>query len=163
MRCLIAYAGRSGSTKKAARMLAAYFKDVDVKDLNLVSPDPGRYEVVIVGSCIRMGKIEQAARAYLMKNERALGERKLGLFICNGLLGEVPDIIERNFPKALLDECVCVDSFGGEVDFERLGFFERKIAGAALKRYGGAGNAMQPCILTDRIKVFAEKIIRACS
>ena len=158
MRYLIAYAGRSGTTEKVARLLGEHFTDVDIKDLTRDYPNPAKYDTIIVGSSIRRGKIENAVRKFLIKHENVLSEKRLGLFICNDFLDQVPTILEKNFPAQLLEECVCVDSFGGEVDSEKLGFFERMIANVALKKLKEQESIMLPCLLTDRIDIFADKV-----
>lgn len=158
MRILIAYAGRTGTTEKAARMLAAYFEDADLRDLRRDHPIPSKYDAVVVGSCVRSGKIEPAVRKFLIRHERELDEKKVGIFICNAFLDQVPSIIEKNFPELLVEQCVSVDSFGGEVDYSKLGFFEKLEANMSLKRLKEQGSVVLPCLLTDRIKVFADKI-----
>ncbi|MDE5566638.1 MAG: hypothetical protein K2I77_06595, partial [Anaeroplasmataceae bacterium] len=57
---LILYFGHTGTTKKAADLLAKHFNDVEVlegaKQLKL---DYNKYEQVIVGSNIRAGKLNK--------------------------------------------------------------------------------------------------------
>ena len=161
MRYLIAYAGRSGTTQKAAHLLGEYFEDVDIKDLTRDYPNPSKYDAVIVGSSIRRGRIENAARKFLIKHENVLSDKKLGLYICNVFLDQVPVIFEKNFPKQLLAECVCVDSFGGEVNYENLGLFERMAADFFLKNLKEQESVVLPCLMTDRIRIFSENMKNA--
>ena len=73
---------------------------------------------------------------------------------------ESASILRNNFPKAFLEECVAVESFGGEIHMEELGFSDRmKLARQMKRRRRIAGDSsLIPCLLTDTIQDFAAQM-----
>ena len=65
MKTLIAYASKTGTAEKCARMLAERLPDATLCDLCKEKPDPGAYDQVIVGGGVRMGALHVDARQYL--------------------------------------------------------------------------------------------------
>ena len=62
LKVLIAYASKTGSAEKAAKLLGEHFADVTLRDLTVGSPNPKDYDAVIVGGSIRMGTLHKDAR-----------------------------------------------------------------------------------------------------
>ena len=161
MRVLIVYAGRTGTCEKAARLLReAFGSGASLRDLRTEKAFPERYDAVVAGSAVRSGQIEPAVRSWLMKNEKALREKKCGIFICNAFMEESASILRNNFPKAFLEECVAVESFGGEIHMEKLGFSDRmKLMSQMKRRRRIAGDSsLIPCLLPDTIRDFAAQM-----
>ena len=158
MRILIAYAGKTGTTEKAARLLGEKLADVTLRDLTVGSPNPKDYDAVIVGGSIRVGTLHKAARKWLIDNWDVLKTKKFGCFICNGFVDQAQQMIQQNFSQELLDMAVCVDSFGGEMNVDRLKGIDRFVVKLVLNSMKGRGRQdFVPCILTDRIQIFANK------
>ena len=157
MRVLIAYAGRTGTTGKAARLLADCFGEASLRNLLETDATPERYDAVVIGSCVRDGKIEPAVRKWLIRNEKTLSGMRKGVFLCNAFMNESQTVIRENFPEEFIEDCVVIDSFGGEVDFSKLRFSEKMALRKQLKHHPEMEN-MVPCLLTDTIAAFAEKI-----
>ena len=158
MKVLIAYAGKTGTTERAAKLLGKRFSNVTLRDLTVGSPNPDDYDAVIVGSSIRMGTLHKDARRWLEDNWDVLKTKKFGCFICNGFIDQAPQLIEQNFSEELLNLAVCVDSFGGELNLKRLkgmDYIMAKVVLNSMKSHGGL--EFIPCILTDRIRIFADK------
>ena len=68
MRVLIAYSSKHGTTAKCARILAEKLgsAEVDIKDINCESVDsPDNYDVVVLGSSVRMGTISKNIKKYI--------------------------------------------------------------------------------------------------
>lgn len=55
MKVLIAYAGKTGTTQRAVKLLSEQFSNVVLRDLTVGRPNPEDYDAVIVGGSIRMG------------------------------------------------------------------------------------------------------------
>ena len=163
MKVLIAYAGKTGTTEKAAKMLAKHFGNAELADLRTSSPDPRKYDVVIVGSAIRIGMVMKCVRRWLTDNWDVLRDKKKALFICNAFLEQAPRILRDNYSLTLRNSSIIVDSFGGEMDIKKLHGGEKFFVKMILNRMqaGRAGKEFVPVILTDRIKVFADTVKEA--
>lgn len=155
MKVLIAYAGKTGTTERAAKLLGRRFENVTLRDLTVGSPNPDDYDAVIVGGSIRMGMLHKNARRWLEDNWDVLKTKKFGCFICHGFLEQAPQLIEQNFSEEMLEIAVCVDSFGGELDEKKLRGADRIITKMVMKTMKGREDFV-PCLRTDRIEVFAD-------
>ena len=160
MKVLIAYAGKTGTTERAAKLLGKRFSNVTLRDLTVGSPNPDDYDAVIVGSSIRMGTLHKDARRWLEDNWDVLKTKKFGCFICNGFVDQVPQLIQQNFSQELLDIAVCVDSFGGELNEKKLRGMDRIITKMVVKSNRFGTDTFVTCIRTDRIEVFADAFLK---
>lgn len=160
MKLLIAYASKTGTTGRAAKLLGERFSNVTLRDLTVGSPNPDDYDAVIVGGSIRMGMLHKDARRWLENNWDVLKTKKFGCFICHGFLEQAPQLIEQNFTEEMLEAAVCVDSFGGELDEKKLRGIDRIITRIIMRSTKGREEFV-PCIRTDRIEVFADTFKKA--
>lgn len=158
MRTLIAYASKTGTTAKAAHLLGEKMQDVTLRDLTSGSPNPDDYDRVIMGSSIRMGLLHKAARKWLTDNWNVVKQKQYAFFICNGFIDQAPQIIQSNFSEEALQGAVCVDSFGGEMDYKKLKGMDRFVTKMVMNDRKGKGQDFLPCILTDRIQIFADTL-----
>ncbi|MGI6019860.1 MAG: flavodoxin domain-containing protein [Lachnospiraceae bacterium] len=157
-RVLILFSTRTGTTEKAAMLLAQYFKDADVRNIKNGRVTPERYDIVIVGSYVRNGMVDPDVRSWLIKNEKALYRKSLSFFFCNAFIERAPSIMTENFPEAFIEECVCIDSFGGEINTGKLNFLEKLQLNSVMRKRKGRSRQMIPCLMTDRIEVFANTV-----
>lgn len=158
MKILIAYASKTGTAEKAAKLLGEHFADVTLRDLTVGSPNPKDYDAIIVGGSIRMGTLHKDARRWILENWNVLKTKKFGCFICNGFIDQAPQLIEQNFSDELMNLAVCVDSFGGELNVKKLKGMDRIMAKMVLKQINSNDSIeFLPCILTDHIQSFADK------
>ncbi len=161
MHVLIAYAGRMGTTAKAARLLADHFDEgATLRNLHdRIRADAQRYEAIVIGSAVYRGKIDQDVRKWLIQNEKALQGKKKGIFLCNAFVEETPEIIAANFPPALLDDCEVVMSFGGEIPKSGLTASDRSWIERRLKKRSKTSREdYMPCLQVDAIAAFAAQI-----
>lgn len=136
MNVLVAFGTKYGSTAKVADAVASELiargASVEVVDLRERIPtDLDRYDLVIVGSPVFIGKWTKPAQEFLRKNADALAKKKVALFACcSDILFE--DKVEAARKMYLEDvagsnglEPVAMGLFGGEVDFAKYGMFTR--------------------------------------
>lgn len=131
MKTLITYSSRYGTSEKVARLLADRLPgDVHVQDV-VERPDVDWAVVdhVIVGSSIRMGKIQDEMTAWLHINESELLKRPLGLYLCAGTptAAERKRELEAAYRDALRAHAYFVEVVGSGYDFERMGFLDKAI------------------------------------
>lgn len=156
MDTLIVYESKHGCTEKCANVLKGKLDGrVDVINLkNTPKIDFSKYEKVIIGGSIYIGKTQKEVLKFSSENLEDLKEKEIGLFIC-GMQSE--EILEKelneNFPKELLEIAKAKEYFGGEFIFDKLGFMEKEIVKRVAKVNSDKSN-----ILKENIAKFAEKM-----
>ncbi|MEG0829224.1 MAG: flavodoxin domain-containing protein [Anaerovoracaceae bacterium] len=116
MNVLIAYASKTGTTEKCAKILKALVDDATLCNLAKEKPALNEYNFIIIGGSIRMGKLHKSAKEFITKNKDTLMDKKTAYFICNCFPDNVEDIIQKNIPADLLKKAIVASSFGGEID-----------------------------------------------
>jgi menaquinone-dependent protoporphyrinogen oxidase len=130
MSALIAYITRHGCAGKAAGMLKEHLTgEITIVDLKKEKkPDLSPYDTVIVGGSIHAGRLQKGVMKFLERNREALLEKRLGLYLCCMEEGETAvKQFENVYPEDLRRHAVASGLFGGEFDFEKMNFIERKI------------------------------------
>ena len=133
MRVLVAYASRHGATAEIAEAIGRALRDagleVDVVEASAVD-DVSRYEAVVLGSAVYVGRWLEAARDLVDESGDALAERPVWLF-SSGPIGDPPK------PEA--EQAVQIDDvsertgardhrlFAGKLDRSALGFGESAV------------------------------------
>lgn len=162
MKTLIAYASKTGTAEKCARMLAERVPGATLCDLCKEKPDPGAYDQVIVGGGVRMGALHVDARQYLDGCKSILLQKRLGLFLCAGFVEKADALFENNIDPELRAHAIACDCFGGEIDLGKLRGFEKLITKMALRSSKDAeGRSAMPRLLPERIEAFAAKFAEA--
>ena len=91
MNTLLVYSSKYGCTEKCAKTLSKELKDkVDLINLkNAEDIDVLKYDNVIIGGSIYIGRIQKEVVEFCSKNLGILKEKRIGLFICGMQEGEV--------------------------------------------------------------------------
>ncbi len=158
MKILIAYAGKSGTTEKCAKQLCEKLTNATAVDLNLQTPDIGKFDAVVVGGAIRMGQLHKKAKKFIEQNAAELKTKKTAYFICCGFAENAPEVFKNNFPKELLDSAVDYECFGGEMNVESLHGFDKFVAKMVTKATADKKVA-PPKIYIENIAKLAAKIM----
>lgn len=136
MNTLIVYASKYGCAEKCAMELSKEF-DGNVDIVNLKENqriDLDKFDKVIIGGSVYIGKIQKEVTDFINKNLKELLERKIGLFICGMQEGnELEKEIADNFPADLLNSAKSVRHFGGAFDFKKMNFMEKAIVKKIVK------------------------------
>ena len=129
MKLLIAYASKNGTTKSCVERLAEKLKglDVTVADLNRETPNAADFDILIVGSAVRFGRMLPAARRFFKEQRATLLQKRLGLFLCCGLSHEYEYYEDVLFPRELRDHAFQTLYFGGSLRKEGVPFFDRLV------------------------------------
>jgi menaquinone-dependent protoporphyrinogen oxidase len=155
MEIIIVYAGNTGSTEKVAGMLNQRLKNVRVVNLLHEEPDISEYDVVVIGSNVRFGRLQKKVKNFITKNESVILEKKVAYYICCGFSDKYKEHFENNVPKELLNSAITYDTFGGEMDIEKQKGFDKFIVKMVSKTEAGKKEIK---ILTENIEEFAKKI-----
>jgi len=128
---LVAYATKRGSTREVAeavgRALAEHGFAVETRPAAEV-PDLARYDAVVLGGSLYMGRWHADARRFLKRHRQALSELPVAVFGMGPLTMEDREVkgsrhqLERGLRAAPGLEPVSVAIFGGVVDPEKLRF-----------------------------------------
>ncbi|HHY40812.1 MAG TPA: flavodoxin [Syntrophaceticus sp.] len=160
MNTVIIYASRYGCAKKCAEILARQiYGSVDLVNIQKEGvPELAHYDQVIIGGSIRFGQIRKQIKGFCRENIAELTKKKIGLFICCGLLENARQNIENSFPQQMLDHAAAVECFGGEIDLNKLSFFDRIIANMVMKAVEQKGD--KPTVLVEKIDRFCQEMNR---
>lgn len=120
MKILILYATKTGTVKKCASLLATHFGVdnctlIDIKDERNSLSD---YDALIMGTPVRMGKIDKRLSSFIAKNKETLLNMPLGIFTCNGFLAQAGEAFANNFCEDIIEHAITMDTFGGELSEE---------------------------------------------
>lgn len=158
MKTLILYATRHGSTAEAARRIAAYFPDCDVKDIARDAYDIAVYDRILIGSNIRMGTFDRRVRKLLLRDIAALREKVLGFFVCCCFTENAQTYFQNNVPPQLLETAQATAALGGELDRKTLRGWDKCVANMVLKADHSRG-ILHTFALNDKaIADFAKKM-----
>ncbi|MGD2066169.1 MAG: flavodoxin domain-containing protein [Candidatus Bathyarchaeota archaeon] len=156
-KALIVYGTRYGATEMTANDIADVFRDegLEVKVVNLKDEkvkDINDYDLVLVGSGIKIKKWTKEPEKFLKKFQKELTNKKTALFICCGAkypLDEDADVeteleyartthLEAKAAKYGLSP-IAFGLFGGVYNFNKMGWFFRKTLSAVKPQLEAAG------------------------
>lgn len=160
MNTLIVYASKYGCTEKCAELLSKELIDkVDIINLKKVSDiDISKYEKIIIGGSIYIGKIQKEVTEFCSKNLGNLKEKRIGLFICGMQEGEAINTeFSQNFNPELIKIADAREHFGGEFIFDKMNFIEKIIVKKVSKVTSNKSN-----ILENNIQKFAQVMNTIC-
>ncbi|MBC8387185.1 MAG: flavodoxin [Actinobacteria bacterium] len=157
MNTLITFATRFGCTEKCAKKLEEKLSNdmeiINLKNNTKISLD--KYDTVIIGGSIMMGKINSEVKKFYNNNLAQLLQKKIGLFICGALSEQVDKELRDNFPEELINHAVATGYFGYELNFEKMNFALRVLA----KKMSDTEKSFSK-IIEDNITKFAEVMKR---
>jgi menaquinone-dependent protoporphyrinogen oxidase len=128
MKTLIAYRTKYGTAAACARTLAekiggetALADIADARDVNV-----REYDVVLIGGSIYAGKLQRKVVSFCERNQSALMQRRVGIYLCCLYQGEEALIqLQAAFPDWLLAHAFAKALPGGEIHYDALTFLDR--------------------------------------
>lgn len=155
MKILIIYASKTGTTEKCTNLLKEKLNDVDISNIKSLNADINNYDLIIIGTPIRLGLIDKNIKKFLINNLDVLKSKKTAYFICCGFKENYLKYFEQNFPRELLDNALIYDTFGGELNLEKQKGFDKFIVKMVSKSNSQKGEIK---ILTKNIDNFISKL-----
>jgi len=154
MNTLIVYASKYGTTEKCAKLIKKELNDQvelinlkKLKDVNL-----SKYDKVIIGGSIYIGKIQKEVTEFCSKYLDILKEKRIGLFVCGMQDADVINTeLSQSFPIELLKIAEVKEYLGGEFLIDKMGFMDKMIVKNVSKVTSNKSN-----ILEDKIHKFAQ-------
>jgi menaquinone-dependent protoporphyrinogen oxidase len=156
-KALIAYGTRYDATAMTAKEIANVLRQegLDVKVVNLKDEkvrDMSDYELVVVGSGIKINRWTKEPEKFLKKYQKELAKKKVALFVCCGSAEPIDEkedkaaSIERARKKYLEEKAakynlqpVALGLFGGVYNFNTMGWFFRRSMSAVKPQLEAAG------------------------
>jgi len=146
LKALIAYGTRYGATAGTSEEIAKILREegFDTKIVNLKDEkikDVSEYDLIIVGSGMRMGKWVSEAEDFLKKFQKEFNQKKLALFVSSmktfvereGKTEEGGICSSRKVTEDIVAgyglKPITIGFFGGVINYNKMGFFERKAMG----------------------------------
>ncbi len=172
LKIAIAYASRSGTAAECARLLEKEFKNQEVSLFELGEDKIifEEYDLIVLGTSIRMGKPLPAFRKFLKENYQDLTKCRVGYYICCGFVDCFDEYVEKSIPQELRDRAVAISCFGGLLDTSRVKGIDKLIVKAVRDDIlGGGDNADQrrdmslPTIFEVNIAQFANQVKESLS
>ena len=96
MKTLIIYASKTGTTEKCAKEINRQLKDSKIVNILNQNEDINEYDLIIIGTPIRMGMIDKKIRKFLISNIEKLKSKKVAYFICCGFNENYQKYYEQN-------------------------------------------------------------------
>ncbi|MCI8553714.1 MAG: hypothetical protein HFJ80_02055 [Clostridiales bacterium] len=160
MKSAIVYASQTGTAAKCARELAGRL-EADLLEADGDSPDITRYDAVILGGGIRLGRLNRSLRKWITCHRQELGQKTLGLFLCCCFEDQADAYFRKNFPPPLLERAAPRICFGGELEPATLKGFDRLIVGMAAGTAGPSLCQIHPEAIDRfvddfRVRLYAE-------
>jgi len=146
-KALIVYGTRYGATASTSEEIAEVLRKegFDVRVVNAKEKkvrDISEYELVVVGSGIKMGKWTSEPQKFLKKFQKELAKKKVAIFVSSGAQAIIehegkPEEIGKAWREYLEEKAanyslrpIALGLFGGVWDYNKMGFFFRKAMSA---------------------------------
>ena len=120
MKTIIIYSTKTETTKKCANILAQNLKDAATANINTIqNEDIQKYDLIIIGTPIRIGLIDKKIKNFILKNQKILKTKKTAYYICCAFNENWKQYFEQNIPKEILENAITYNTFGGELNIEK--------------------------------------------
>ena len=135
MKALVCYAGKYATSEKVANELAGLLgEQTMVLPLkNKLDINIDEFDTIIIGGAVYMGKLNPLVNKFCVQNEEVLMTKYIGVFVCGLQEEKFKQIYESSIPQNIRTHVTSIKFVGGEIQFNRLNFFEkwiiRKVAG----------------------------------
>jgi len=157
LKTLIIYATKTGITEECAKTINKKIEDSTLINIQKEKVDIKEYDFIIVGSPIRMGMIDKKIKSFLQKNRQYLKTKKTAYFICCAFPQSFKKYYKENVPQDLLDCAIIYDTFGGQMDKNKVKGLDRLIV-ELVSKYVKESKSVR--VLEENIDQFVEHIKR---
>ena len=169
MKILILYATHTGATERCTKMLAEHLEahhSVIRQNAAEELPSPKDFDVVVIGSPIRVGRMDKRLKRYIKEHVLVLSEKNTAVFFCCGFPKQFEEYTETQLPNAL--NCsLGLHCFGGELKPDKCKGFDKLIVRIVRESIltqdfekPESDKHSLPELLPENIALLAEKILR---
>ena len=132
MKTLILYASKYGYTEKLANVLQRQRLHVDVQHIKSFAKDFSKYDEVIIGTPIYMGKINKHVKKTLDSYKHELSQKELRIFLCGMNNTDEQQVITTNFDRDIINHAK-IKYIGGAYQFQKMNFLYKAIVKSIAK------------------------------
>lgn len=171
-RILVAYASHYGQTQKIATRITADLRQrghevelVDARVARDAIPPPSRYDIVVLGSRVEMGRHASELRAYIRMNRDALRDRPTAFFSVSGAAarpnaGADPDGYLQDMFEEVGWRPTRSVAIGGALPYRKYGWLMRFIMKRIARSAGHTTDTTRNHELTnwDDVRAFVDEI-----
>jgi menaquinone-dependent protoporphyrinogen oxidase len=159
MKTLIIFSSTYGYAKECAEKLKEKLRGEHflVNAMSEVIPPIDQFDNIIVGGSIYMGHIHTNIKTYCNSNVGFLKNKRIGLFLCCGLVEDFEQSMNNAFPEELLKNAVAKECFGGELRMDKMKFVHKIITGIMKKAVAKEGKEL-PKPMPENIVKLADAI-----
>lgn len=131
MKTAIIYSSKNGTTAKVANMIAAQIGAEN--DVSLISlsetpdPDLSSYGKVILGTSVYAGKPRKEMSRFCREYRDVIENKIIGLFVCGMQPEKKEEELKDAYPEYLHNKANAEAFVGGELLFEKMSFFIRRL------------------------------------
>lgn len=174
MKILAVYATKTGTAEECLSLLARHLPSHEMTLCRLkkgtVLPSLDEYDVILVGSPVRMGRIDKRVRRFMNEEGERLKEKRTAYFLCCGLIDCFDEYAEKLIPRELRENAISVSCFGGDMSVDKQKNILDKMIVRSVRSsiLGGGDNGdgrkdiSLPIILDSNISQLAEVIKKNC-
>ena len=154
MKGLIIYASKTKTTEKCSKILS---EELDFKTVNIreKKPDISNYDVIVIGSYIRMGMVDRLIKKFIIDNKEELLKKKCALYICCGVQENMDKYFWTNYPQEVLENAILREGFGCSLDIKKLKGIEKFVVKMMSKKND---TLKEKCINEKSIEKFVKTI-----
>ena len=160
MKFLIIYGTSEGQTRKISRFMEEVLEDAGHKatiaDATEEPPSPEKYDVVIIGSSVHMGKYHSAIKDYIIKNKDLLNQKSSAFFSVSMAIAskidkehkEVEEIAEK-FLHNIQWQPNAIWHIAGALKYTQYDYFKKLVMRMIAKGEGGETDTTHDYEYTD--------------
>lgn len=154
MKIGIFYATKTNTTDKCAKMLSEKLPSSHLINLDVTDDSIDDYDFIIIGSSVRMGKLNRKVKRFIKKNKSKLYNKKVGYFLCNAFTSKTEQVLKDNIDPMLFNRALIIKSFGGEIDLEKQSGIDKYV----IKLITKLKSFEMPSINSEAINEFALEV-----
>ncbi len=155
LKTLILYASKTGTTEKCAQKIKSEIPESKLINIYEGTINVEEYDIVIIGSPIRMGMIDKKIKKFLKQHEKDLAKKKVAYFICCGFPECMKKYYQENLSSVLLENAIIYTTFGGQMNIEEQKGLDKMIVKMVTKRIKGRKEVK---VLDENIEKLLQKV-----
>ncbi len=155
MSILILYRSKHGTVLDVVNMMKNISGEkVDIRklDSHVTGSVIEKYDSIIVGGSIHMGKVQNRIRRFCKHYSHFFKEKNSGIFLCTLTEpNKAEHYIKESFPPEIIEAVKAVGLFGGALKLENMNFIEKVM----MKKISGKEKSFSN-IDSDKVAAFIE-------